>query len=126
MKTFLTVLFTGAMLSSAAFSSDGDPYREERFKAKFGRYTAIEEARRAALVQQTRTSAKECAKHECCSHKGMTHQTPKAVSNGNVAFAEAWAQAKFGRSLRRTGTVVQTATVEQPAVSMCDDPKCCE
>jgi hypothetical protein len=101
MKRLLAVLFAGAMLSSAAFAADSDPFREERYKAKFGRYTPAEEARRAALVPKKLVGAEKCTSQDCCSGHAITTKT--AVSD-SAAFTEAWAQAKFGRSLRREST----------------------
>lgn len=138
MKTLLAVLFTGAMLSSSAFSADGDPFSEARFKAKFGRYTAAEEARRGANAQQAGSSAMNCTKHECCSHKGMAaHKTSKSAgfANSNAGFEDAWAQAKFGRSIRRADSAndARVASVGQAdsastqlCTSPCDEPKCCD
>ena len=68
MKTYVAVLLAGAMLSATAFAAEGDSSREERFKAKYGRYTPTEEVRLQALADQD-TSQRQCTGHECCSKR---------------------------------------------------------
>jgi hypothetical protein len=89
MKTFLNVMLAAAMLVSVSLSADGDPLREERFKAKTGRYTPAEEARRQALTAR-------CSDHECCRHKHVAAQQATAATN----WKNLWFQSKWGRSIR--------------------------
>ena len=49
MKTFSKIIIAGALLTSMSFAQQGDPFHEERFKAKFGRYSQAEEARRKSI-----------------------------------------------------------------------------
>jgi hypothetical protein len=71
------VFLAGALLISTAFGSD--PFAEERFKAKYGRYPAAEEARRegaktAAKAQKVRDSrAATCDMPACCE----SHERPR-------------------------------------------------
>jgi hypothetical protein len=131
MKTFSNIVIAGALLASMSFAQHGDPFREERFKAKFGRYSQAEEARQNAINGKA-VSEKKCADHECWRHQHtatgnvgvnslfqaklghpVNNQprprvqanttTPKneVASNQSQAFLNAWSQAKFGRVIRR-------------------------
>ena len=87
MKTYLAVFFTAAMLASMAFGADRDPFQEERFKAKTGRYTLAEETRRQALAQLSNTRTEECIKPNCCRHKHVATRrqvTEKVASTDSV------------------------------------------
>ena len=118
MKTFLAVLFAGAMLSTAAFSADGDPYREERFKAKYGRYTPAEEARRQAIVQQERATAKQCASYECCSHKRVAQENSKVTGS---AWLNLWSQSKWGRTIPAGASLPAEAPAATRAKTVSND-----
>ena len=90
MKRYLTVLFAGAMLASAAFPANGDPFQAERFKAKTGRYP----------VKST-VAAQECTSG-CCRRPQMAKMQKAPAPSDSQFFFEAWSQAKWGRSLRRS------------------------
>ena len=45
----ITILLAGAIFSLNAFGGPGDPFAEERYRMKNGRYTPAEEARQKAL-----------------------------------------------------------------------------
>jgi hypothetical protein len=96
MKTAL-VLLAGAMFLSTAFAND--PSFEERFKAKTGRYTPAEEARRerVARVEEARqVETASCERHSCCAgHKSVTGERETRLPD---TVAEAWYRAKFGRT----------------------------
>lgn len=61
------VFFAGALLAVAAFGQSGDPFAEERFRQKTGRYTPAEEARQNALrstkVKNAATEAPSCCRY---------------------------------------------------------------
>jgi hypothetical protein len=133
MKTYLTVLFAGAVFASTAFATDGDPLREERFKAKTGRYSSTEETRRLALAPNSGVRKEECTNHECCRHERTAQNHVKAtVATGETqSFFDAWSRAKWGRNIRGTndGSEVQLVLAvpagDSHAVA-CDHPKCCD
>ena len=118
MKRYLTVLFAGAMLASAAFPANGDPFQAERFKAKTGRYP----------VKST-VAAQECTSG-CCRRPQMAKVQKAPAPSDSQFFFEAWSQAKWGRSLRRSderaaGQVAQAQTASSRAAQCCPS-NCCD
>ena len=133
MKTYLTVFFAGAMLASTAFAVDDDPFREERLKAKTGRYSQAEEARRQMLTVKAKARTEECADKKCCRSKhGRPEQQAKAIAASieTESFFDKWSRAKWGRNIRRDGRPeAQLAQARPAAASLCadcDHPKCCD
>jgi hypothetical protein len=95
MKTFMTVLFAGAMLASTTFAAASDPLAEERFKMKTGRYTPAEEARLQVLTKKTEAGGMDC-EHTCCrSARVRSHEQH---TNAAPAWAEQVFNAKLGRN----------------------------
>ena len=140
MKPFLKIVIAGALLASMSFAQQGDPFREERFKAKFGRYSQAEEARRKSISEKA-VSEKKCADRECCRHQHTAQPLQASVvsakkevtSNGNQAFLDAWSKAKFGRVIRRVESPSEEKLVQAspansgtPASERCDRPTCCD
>jgi hypothetical protein len=140
MNTYSKVVIAGALLASMSFAQQGDPFREERFKAKFGRYSAAEEARRKSVSEKA-ISEERCVDRECCRHQHAAQHPPasalsakkEVTSNENQAFLDAWSKAKFGRVIRRVeGTSVEKlaqssqANSETPVSERCDRPTCCD
>jgi hypothetical protein len=62
------VLFVGIMLASATVGMANDRWAEDRLKAKTGRYSATEEARRK-VSQSEKKPAAGCMQHPCCSRE---------------------------------------------------------
>ena len=93
MKTVMSVLFAGAMLASVSMATANDQWAEERLKAKTGRYSPAEEARRASRA--AKLNDEECAKHACCRRQ---HES---ANDRNAAVGPIWTEeflsAKFGR-----------------------------
>jgi len=140
MTTFSKIVIAGALLASMSFAQQGDPFREERFKAKFGRYSQAEEARRKSITENAIIEEK-CADRECCRHQHPAqHFQASAVSakkevtlNGNQAFLYAWSKAKFGRVIRRVEspsgeklTQVSPTNSGASVSERCDRPTCCD
>jgi hypothetical protein len=140
MKTYSKIVIAGALLASMSFAQQGDPFREERFKAKFGRYSQAEEARRKSVSEKA-ISEEKCADRECCRHQHAAQHPPasavsarkEVTTNENQAFLDAWSKAKFGRVIRR----VESPSVEKlaqsspansgtPVSQRCDRPTCCD
>jgi hypothetical protein len=129
MNTFSKIVIAGSLLATMAFAQQGDPFREERFKAKFGRYSQAEEARRKSIAANPRSEEK-CANHACCRHP---HAANKEVSfSQNQAFLDTWSKAKFGRGIRTADSpsaakLAQASPANsQTAAQSCDRPTCCE
>jgi hypothetical protein len=140
MTTYSKIFIAGALLASMSFAQQGDPFREERFKAKFGRYSQAEEARRKSIGEKA-ISDEKCADRECCRHQHATQNVQaspvsakkEVTSNQNQAFFDAWSKAKFGRIIRRvespSGEKLAQAsptTSGAPVSERCDRPTCCD
>jgi len=140
MTTYSKILIAGAVLASMSFAQQGDPFREERFKAKFGRYSQAEEARRKSIGEDA-ISEEKCADRECCRHQHATQKVQagavsakkEVTSNQNQAFFDAWSKAKFGRIIRRvespSGEKLAKASPTNsgtPVSERCDRATCCD
>lgn len=140
MSTYSKVVIAGALLASMSFAQQGDPFREERFNAKFGRYSQAEEARRKSASEKA-ISEEKGVDRECCRHQHAAQHPPvssvsakkEVTSNEDQAFLDAWSKAKFGRVIRR----VESPSVEKlaqsspansgaPLSERCDRPTCCD
>jgi hypothetical protein len=95
MKTVMSVLFAGAMLASVSMATANDRWAEERLKAKTGRYSPGEEARRADVSRAARLNDEECAKHACCRRQ---HESAK---DRNAAVGPTWTEEFLGAKFRR-------------------------
>lgn len=91
MKTAM-ILFTAAL----AFASANDRLAEERYKAKYGRYSPAEEARRKA--------AKETVSVACCRH---TTATPAPVATA----ADTRHKAKYGTTFGKAPAAEPAETI---------------
>ena len=98
MNTLLTLLLAGALAASGT-SGVNDPMAEERYRAKYGRYTPAEEARRQAAELAKRNTAPCCGHEGCCvrARKEMTVRTQVVYRGIGPQFAERF-KAKYGRS----------------------------
>lgn len=100
MKTLMTTLLAGAMTVSVMNAGVNDQSAEERYRAKYGRYTPAEEARRANAEQVKRQATqRRCGDEGCCRHTPAAYA--ERVSPGARPYADASERmkAKFGRSL---------------------------
>ncbi|MEO7652309.1 MAG: hypothetical protein ABIZ80_17730 [Bryobacteraceae bacterium] len=107
MKT-ATVLFAGVMIASMALGQAGDPFAEERYHRKYGRYTPAEEARRKAAKDETKYVGQACCRN--MAHEALAGQVAMTSSG-----TEAYFRAKYGRAApaaqaRQKATDEQTAT----------------
>jgi hypothetical protein len=138
MKTFSKIIIAGALLTSMSFAQQGDPFREERFKAKFGRYSQAEEACRKSINAKA-ASEEKCADRECCRHQHAAQNLQasaesakkEVLSNQNQAFFDAWSKAKFGRVIRPVESgqkLAQASPTDSgtPLPERCDRPTCCD
>ncbi len=138
MTTYSKIVIAGALLASMSLAQQGDPFREERFKAKFGRYSQAEEARRKSMSERA-ISEEKCADRECCRHQHATQNLQasavsakkEVTSNENQAFLDAWSRAKFGRVIRRVESpsgekLAQAAPTNSGTPERCDRPTCCD
>ena len=152
MKTMMILLFAGAMSGSAMLATTNDQWAEERMKAKTGRYSPAEEARREALVRKSDSQDQTCKKQSCCRHQHASAQTKRSTNSADTllgsklgrgtpavsessahekalaasnasSYSEAWWRSKFGRSMPRRNAETQTAAL---AVSERSEDSCCE
>lgn len=132
MKT-LVVFVAGALSLATAFGSD--PYAEERFKAKYGRYTPAEEARRESLKKAAKAKSTEaqgeaamCNMPGCCESK-------KAATKAHISAKDTHAEAVFRAKFRRPSPMKEARIAEAErqandrvlaaALAMCDR-SCCD
>ena len=95
MKTAI-VLFAGVMTASAAFAGINHEMAEERYRAKYGRNTPAEEARkRSNITDTTKNLMQDC----CWAMHGAAASSSPVLSNGSAH--EAHFRAKYGRSTPR-------------------------
>ncbi|MDZ4803216.1 MAG: hypothetical protein SGI92_34080 [Bryobacteraceae bacterium] len=132
MTTLLTVIVAGALLATGTLATATDAAFEERFRAKTGRYTQAEEARRQRIADTSEN--RECAMPtiSCCTRnahtqntvapnppwlnvkQGRTSTTPATCTRDNnkaaaaVSEAETWHRAKYGHATN-AATAVNTA-----------------
>lgn len=95
MKTLLTILAAGSMLAAQAQTFTDSQPSEERFRAKYGRYTPAEETRRK-MVEQAKSQEHVCADH-CCHRTGAPHSEPSSAVPKHGWMTDLSA-AKFGRA----------------------------
>lgn len=97
MKTAI-VLFAGVMTASAAFAGMNDAMAEERYRAKYGRNTPAEEARK----EKARSNITDTTKNpmqDCCWAMHGAAASSTIMFNGSAH--EARFRAKYGRSTPR-------------------------
>jgi hypothetical protein len=138
MKLMMILLFAGAMSASAMLTTTSGQWAEERMKAKTGRYSPAEEARREALAGNPDGHHQTCKEHNCCRHqhasakprrssksadillaskfgRGTTAGTElrahgKTFAAGNAtSYSNAWWRSKLGRSMPHANAKTQTA-----------------
>lgn len=152
MKTMMILLFAGAMSGSAMLATTNDQWAEERIKAKTGRYSPAEEARREARARESNGQDQTCRKQSCCRHQHASAQTKRSTNGSDTllgsklgrgttavsessahekaltasnasSYSDAWWRSKFGRSMPRRNAGTQTATL---ALSERSEDTCCE
>lgn len=101
MKTLMTLLAAGAMLASAAQALGTDPTVEERFRAKYGRYSLAEEVRRKAIAE-AKHHRMVCDGESCCHHDGARTAAP--------AQDNRWSKDYLGAQLGRTAEATNFGT----------------
>lgn len=108
MNRFFNISLVGLMIAAAGFAQTSNAWLEQWNKAKFGRYSAAEEARQKS-VQSVTASREEAA----------TRPSPQsAQASEGISWREQWFKAKFGRytaaeeALQR-GQQVETAYREE-------------
>ena len=87
MKRVIPISLLGAMFAAASLAQPSNTWLEQWFKAKFGRYTAAEEARQRG--QQIETAYREEARSQAAP-------APSAYRTNE--HLEQWYKAKFGRN----------------------------
>ena len=109
MNRFFNISFAGLMIAAAGFAQSSNTWLEQWHKAKFGRYSAAEEARQKS-VQSVTAYREEAAT--------TPHQQSAQVSEG-ISWREQWFKTKFGRytaaeEARQKGEQVESAYREEP------------
>ena len=87
MKYVLMLSFAGLALAGAAFGQGSNSTVEQWHKAKYGRYSAAEEARQKAETANT------AFREDTGEASGLSN----ASSHPTVSWSEQWNKAKYGR-----------------------------
>ena len=108
MNRFFKISFAGMMIAAAGFAQTSNTWLEQWHKAKFGRYSAAEEARQKP-VQSVTAYREEAATRP--------NQESAQASEG-ISWREQWFKAKFGRysaaeEARQRGQQLETAYREE-------------
>lgn len=72
MRIIMTVVIAATMFATVAAKAN-DNWAEERYKAKTGRHTPAEEARRTSAARKADPKAQACAEHSCCRRAADSH-----------------------------------------------------
>lgn len=116
MKRLISIFLAGALFAGAGLAQPRDPWREQLFKAKYGRYSPMEEARQRA------DQAKVAALSEDAAPPNPVRSESAALA---TSWQEQWFKAKFGRyspmeearqsaDRRNTGAIFRGHTRLQP------------
>ncbi len=93
MKTMMTLLFVGAMSTSALLATTNGQWAEERMKAKMGRYSPAEEARREAIARKSSAHDEACNMQSCCRQQhasAQANQTSASSKAAGTLLASKW------------------------------------
>ena len=66
MKTVIALVVAGILTASVGVAGVNDQMAEERYRAKYGRYSPAEERRQHASEEARRNTAIGCAPEGCC------------------------------------------------------------
>ena len=94
MKT-ATVVFAGAMFASMVMAAVSDQSSEERYRAKYGRYTPAQKSRVRDVQAASAATATEPAGPVCCR---SWHRHDRLVVSTSISTGDRF-RAKYGRSL---------------------------
>ena len=108
MNRLMQLSFAGLVIAAGAFAQSSASWLEQWHKAKFGRSSALYEARQKA--DQPVTAYRE--------ERALKARHEDAVNNEGISWREQWFKAKFGRyspaeEARQRGEQVETAYREE-------------
>ena len=89
MKTLVTALAAGAVLSLAAAAADAGQY----YRAKFGRPAPQEEARQRAVQRAQAAILDDCVEHGCCRRASHRAAMP-APRDADTRFLAKWGRGR--------------------------------
>ncbi len=90
MKRLISIPLAGALFAAAGLAQPSNMWREQWFKAKYGRYSPTEEARQRA----DRANAGAAFREDITTPNAVRYETAKPANS----WQEQWFKAKFGRS----------------------------
>jgi hypothetical protein len=108
MRTMMILLFAGAMSGSTMLAATNDQWAEERMKAKTGRYSPAEEARREARARESDGQDQTCKKQSCCRHQHASAKTKRSSNSADTLLAS-----KLGRGT----TAVTESNAHEKAIA---------
>jgi hypothetical protein len=99
MKLLTTVLIAAALTVSAGLAGVTDQMAEERYRAKYGRYTPAEEKRPQSSLEARKNTPVSCDRDACChaapAKAALTGKVVKTTTASDVAERF---RAKWGRN----------------------------
>ena len=99
MKTLTALLIAGIVTASAGVAGINDQMAEQRYRAKYGRYSPAEERRQHASEEARRNTAIGCATEGCC--RAASQDTAAAQNQTDTRTRSDAAErfiAKWGRN----------------------------
>ena len=119
MKTLIALVVAGILTASAGIAGVNDQMAEERYRAKYGRYSPAEERRQHASEEARGNTAIRCERKGCChaapQDTAAVQNMPdtRAVSDAAERFVAKWGRNPLEAEPSRVmaGSGVTAATV---------------
>ena len=120
MKTVIALVVVGIVTASAGIAGVNDQMAEERYRAKYGRYSPVEEERRKHATEEARRNTSIGCEREGCCHEASQHTAAaqnlpdtRAVSDAAERFIAKWGRNPFeaepSRVMAGSGVTAATA-----------------
>ena len=123
MKTVTALLVAGILTASAGVAGIKDQMAEERYRAKYGRYSPAEEKRQHASEEARRNTSIGCETEGCC-HAASQDTTAiqnltdtRAVSDAAERFVAKWGRNPFESKPSRVIDASRVTAATAPSYS---------
>jgi hypothetical protein len=119
MKTVIALVVAGILTASVGVAGVNDQMAEERYRAKYGRYSPAEERRQHASEEARRNTAIRCEREGCChaasqdTAAAQNHSDTRTISDAAQRFMAKWGRNPFelepSRVVAGSGATAATA-----------------
>jgi hypothetical protein len=126
MKTVTALLLAGILTASAGVAGINHQMAEERYRAKYGRYSPAEERRQHASEGARRNTAIGCATEGCCrvasqdTAAGQNHTDTRTLSDAAERFIAKWGRKPFESKTSRVMDASSVTAATAPSYSAND------